>query len=381
MSAGLFAIYHFGGGIDLYPFLYYGLKAMSNRGDVAVAYVYNNGEIRRLEVDLSREGEGSAPGVAAVGCVYVEDCCKEVDGGVICKFGKEEPAPGERPSATAYVALTKDGAVYAYRPPKLWHLAVGAHGFDFAIIATEAAVVEVLGGEVRRSLLWGELLKIHSFGVESTGGGEAGELCALEILYASRLDNVIDGVEVAEARAKLAEALAEKASAEVDVVIGVPETGMFYASALARRLGVWSPPAFVATARGRSALLDEVKERLAVIQLKANVVKTVVKGKRVMLVDDSVISGITIRQMAQMLRGKAGAREVHVAVASPPLRRSCPYGVKTPPESHMIYNHLTPSEVAEALEVDSIVHLEAEEVEKAVGKRLCTLCLRPPLDK
>jgi len=133
----------------LYPFLYYGLKAMSNRGDVAVAYVYNNGEIRRLEVDLSREGEGSAPGAAAVGCVYVEDCCKEVDGGVICKFGREEPTPGERPSATAYVALTKDGAVYAYRPPRLWHLAVGVHGFDFAIVATEAAVVEVLGGEVR----------------------------------------------------------------------------------------------------------------------------------------------------------------------------------------------------------------------------------------
>lgn len=377
MSAGLFAIYHFGGGANLHPFIYFGLKAMSNRGDYAVAYVWEGGRLKKVEVDLSKEEEKTVFGEAAVGCVYVENCCRETERGVVCSFGPEAPEVGDAPSRTAYVALAGDGVLYAYRPPSLWHLAVGAHGFDFAIVATETAAVEVLGGEVRRSLRGGELLRIHSLGVEARGGGGAERLCAMEYIYASRLDSKIDGVEVAEARSRLAESLAKRAAARVDVVVGVPETGVYYAAWLSRHLGLWCTPAFAATARGRSALLDEVKERLAVIQLKANVVESAVRGRRVLVVDDSIISGLTLRQISQLLRGKAGAREVHVAVASPPLRRRCPYGVKMPPESHMVFNHLPPEDVAKAIEVDSVSFVEVGDLEKAVGRPLCTECFLP----
>ncbi|MFN3804163.1 MAG: phosphoribosyltransferase family protein [Pyrobaculum sp.] len=373
MSAGLFAIYSFGGEVELYPLLYYGLKAMSNRGDVASAYTLAGGVVKRVEIDLSREEERSVTGEAAVGCVYVEECCKETKWGALCKFGPEDPAPGERPAGTAYVALTREG-LYVYRPPNFWHLAVGAHGFDFLIAATESSAVEVLGGEVRKSLEGGEMLKVWKYGVVSTGGSQKGPACALDYIYASRLDSKIDGVEVAEVRSKLAAALAARIKADVDIIVGIPETGVYYASWLARWLGRWCFPAFVATARGRSALLDEVKERLAVIQLKANVVESVVRERRVLVVDDSLISGLTIRQISQLLRGKAGATEVHVAVASPPLRRRCPYGVKMPPESHMAYNHLEERQVPLALEVDSLTYLDVGEVKKAVGREICTLC-------
>lgn len=378
MSAGLFALYNFGEEADLYPFIYYGLKAMSNRGDVAVAYVWGSSGLQRVEVDLAREESRGARGVAAVGCVYTEDCCREVDGGVVCSFGPEEASPGSKPAKTAYVAIDRHGALYVYRPYELWHLAMGAHGFDFFIAATESAAIEILGGDLRRSLKGGELVKVWRYGVETSGGQEPGRACALEFIYISRLDGKVDGVEVAELRAKLAEALAKTVTADIDVIVGVPETGVYYASWLARHIGKWCFPAFVATARGRSALLDEVKERLAVIQLKANVVESVVRGKRVLVVDDSIISGLTVRQISQLLRGKAGVREVHVAVAAPPLRASCPYGVKMPPESHMAFRYMDDGHVAAALEIDSIKYLKPEEVERAFKRPVCTYCMSGP---
>ncbi|MGK0550247.1 MAG: amidophosphoribosyltransferase, partial [Pyrobaculum sp.] len=115
MSAGLLAIYSFAGEINLYPLVYYGLRAMANRGDVAVAYLLGRRGLERLEVDLSREEPRDVRGVAAVGCVYTEDCCR-VEGDVAyCAFGRGEVKPGAPSDAAAYVALTADGVLYAYR--------------------------------------------------------------------------------------------------------------------------------------------------------------------------------------------------------------------------------------------------------------------------
>lgn len=94
MSAGLFALYNFGGEGDLYPFIYYGLKAMSNRGDVAVAYVWGDGGLKRVDVDLTREEGGAAHGVAAVGCVYVDNCCKETGAAWCVNSAQRRPRRG-----------------------------------------------------------------------------------------------------------------------------------------------------------------------------------------------------------------------------------------------------------------------------------------------
>lgn len=364
MSAGLLAIYSFGGPTNLLPFIYYGLKAMSNRGDRAVAYVHDGRSARRLELDLAREPEGRVEGTAAVGCVHVEDCCREEGGEVRCGFGQGE--------WEAYVKLAADGSVEARRPPRLWHLAIGAHGFDLAIVATESAAIEVLGGEVRRSLLAGEAVKVSRYGVELSGGGPPGELCGLELVYTARPDSAVDGIEVGEARRRLARALAAKVKAEVDVVVGMPETGIYYAAAVAEALGRPYAHAFVQTARARSALLEELQERTAVIQLKANPIPAAVRGRRVLLVDDSLISGTTVKLAAQVLRGKAGAREVHVAVAAPPLKARCPYGVRMPPEGHMLYAAVPPEAVPDVLEVDSVTHLSPDDL--AQMGPICTLC-------
>ncbi|ACB40819.1 phosphoribosyltransferase family protein [Pyrobaculum neutrophilum] len=370
MSAGLFAIYSFGGSVELWSMVYYGLRALANRGDFAEAYVYNGG-VERVEVDLSREVERSLRGSAAVGCVSPNGgCCREVENGVRCSTWDGE----------TYVELRRDGVVVAKRGGSLWHLALGAHGFDYAIVSTESAAIEILGGEVRRSLQPGEAVEIGELYVRSRGGGPRGPLCALEFIYTARPDSRIDGVEVASVRGRIAGELAKKIGYTPDVVVGIPETGSYYAAHIAAALGKPYLPAFVATARGRSALLDEVRDRMAVIQLKANVIESAVRGKRVLLVDDSMISGITIKLVAQMLRQKAGALEVYVAVVAPPLRRACPYGVKMPPESHMIYNAVPPDVVKDVLEVDGIVHLSPEELEEALrgaGVAVCTLCMRP----
>jgi amidophosphoribosyltransferase (EC 2.4.2.14) len=369
MAVGLLGIYSFGGSAELWPLIFYGLKAMSNRGEHAEAYVYTGGGIERVEVDLAREAERSIRGVAAVGCVSPDGgCCTEGDRGVRCGMGG------------TYVELGLDGALTARRGEQLWHLALGAHGFDFAIVATESAAVEILGGEVRRSLSPGEVVKIGETSVETRRGGRRGPLCALELVYMARPDSRVDGVEVAAARSELARRLAEKLRATPDVVVGVPETGSYYAAHIAAALGRPYLPAFVATTRGRSALLDEVRERVAVIQLKANVIESAVRGKKVLVVDDSMISGITLKLITRLLREKGGAVEVYAAVVAPPLRRRCPYGVKMPPESHMIFNAVSPSDVKDVVEVDELVFLTPEELEEAFKKLdmpVCTLCMRP----
>jgi amidophosphoribosyltransferase len=310
MSAGLLGIYSFGGAAELWPLVFYRLKAMANRGDSAETYVYDGGGLRRIEVDLAREAEKSLRGVAAVGCVSPDgDCCAESPGGVRCHFGG------------TYVELTRDGVLMAKRGTQLWHLAVGVHGSDFATVATESAAVEILGGEMQRSLAPGEEVEITELSVKAWGGGPRGPLCALEFVYTARPDSSIDGVEVAAARAKVAEKLAAKIGVVPDVVVGVPETGSYYAAHIAAVLGKPYIPAFVATARGRSALLDELRERMAVIQLKANAIESAVRERKVLLVDDSIISGATLRLIAKLLREKGGALEVYAAVVAPPLRR------------------------------------------------------------
>lgn len=373
MSAGLLAIYSFGPSTELGPLVYYGLLAMRNRGEQFVAYVHDGSAIRRVEASQSL----SIRGIAAVGCAWAKDgCCVEGPGYVLCKAGIEEARPGDAPSRTTYVALTEGGEVLAYRSG-LWHLAVGAYGFDLAIVATETAAIEVLGGEVRRSLRRGELLEIGKYGVRSRAAEAPDEVCALDVIYSMRLDGSVDGVAVAELRRDLARLLAP---ADGDVVVGVPESGAIYAALLAAESGKPYAPAFVQTARGRSALLDDADLRLAVIQLKANPVEALVRGKRVFLVDDSLITGLTLKSISQVLRQRAGAKEVRAAVAAPPLRNQCPYGAITPSRDAMAANVLTKEQLRLALEVDELRWPSLEEVERvfrARGLRPCLRCLLP----
>jgi amidophosphoribosyltransferase len=240
MSAGLLGVRSFGGAAELWPLIFYGLKAVANRGDSAEAYVYDGGGLRRGEVDLAREAEKSLRGVAAVGCVSPDGgCCAEFPGGVRCGF------------SGTYVELGRDGVLRAKRGAQLWHLAVGVHGFDFAIVTTESAAVEMLGGEVRRSLAPGEEVEITKLSVKAKGGGPREPLCALEFVYTARPDSRIDGVEVAAVRAKVAKKLAAKIGVVPDVVVGVPETGSYYAAHIAAVLGKPYIPAFAATAEAR----------------------------------------------------------------------------------------------------------------------------------
>lgn len=371
MSAGLLAVYAFGPETELGPYVHYGILSMRNRGHVRRAYVYNKEGVQ--EVDPGRSV--GLWGNAAIGCVWAQNCCTEGPDYVLCKMGNEDVRPGGRPESTTYVALTDRGEMYLYRSD-LWHLALGAYGFDLALAATETATIDVLGGDLRRSLKVGELVKITQYGVESTGGG-GGRLCALEAIYSMRFDSKVDGVPIAELREALASLLAP---VDADVIAGVPETGAYYAALLATKAGRPYVPAFVQTTRGRSALLDDMRARLSVVQLKANPVEHLVRGKRVLLVDDSVISGLTLKAVVQVLRRKAGAREISIAVASPPLRSKCPYGVKMPEREAMMANVLTEEEARMALEADGLKWPSVDDllkVAEARGLRLCAKCFLP----
>jgi len=374
--------------IDLAPYIGYGLLAMRHRGVKALGYVSDGSSIRRVEVDLDKlDSLSGARGFSAIGCVGVGECCRDCGDFVVCwEGGGEDVCAAAREALrgggaglrhTSFVAMSSDGTVAVHRPAELRHLAIGAYGFELAIAATETSAIEVLGGEVRRSLMHGETVIIRRLGVKTVGGSPSGRICTFEFVYLSRLDSEMDGVPVAEIRRELAHRLAERVRAQVDVVVGMPETGASYAAFLGEALGKPTYPALIPTARTRSALLEGLRDRLAAIQLKARPAPALVEGRRVLLVDDSLISGVTVKTASQVLRHRAGAVEVHVAVASPLLAKRCPYGVYMPEETQMLANSGLLDKAEQVLEVDSLAWLDAEDVEEVLRRRglqPCTEC-------
>ena len=282
----------------------------------------------------------------------------------------------------ALLAMSSSGEVVAYRnAPGLRPLVVGSYGFDMVIIASEAPAVSIVGGEVRRSLGPGELIHITRYLVRSKRVRCCSKrsLCALELVYMARPDAVIDGVEVYAFRRRLGEELAKVFDKDVDVVIGVTETAIPYAIGLAQALGKKFELGFVSTgSRARSALRADPLDRLAAIQLKMNPVRSVFVGKRVAIVDDSLVTGATAKTVVQILRNRVGAKEVHLLLASPKIVRECPHGLPLPSREELLAANLDDELALKYVEADSITWIPTDALENAArefGVSLCLTCL------
>jgi amidophosphoribosyltransferase len=285
---------------------------------------------------------------------------------------------------TTVLALTSSGEIVVSRASSgLRTMHLGSYGFDLALLSNETPGISIVGGSVRRSLRPGEVMRLSRFRVRSTGGIGDGRFCALELIYISRNDSQIDGISTYGFRVELAERLASRIRVNVDSVVGVPDTGLLYGVKLAQALGRPADLSLVMTERRRSALIEDQLDRMASVQLKASPVVDSLRGRRVLLVDDSLISGLTIKTLSQLLRHRAGAREIHVAIASPRIVRQCPYGVNMPSEEYMLSNVFSDEEITRIMEVDSVTWLEPEDLEHVGEKfgiqgRICMECFLAP---
>ncbi|BBD71740.1 amidophosphoribosyltransferase [Sulfodiicoccus acidiphilus] len=273
------------------------------------------------------------------------------------------------------VLLNLDGEVAAFRDPTGFRpLAMGMVG-ETLVIASETSAIEQVGGTAIRDIQPGELLILSREGVRSFRVRREVHTCSFEYVYFARPDSVIDGVSVYEARRKLGELLAAYHPAPAEVVVPVPDSGRPVASGYSARSGIPLVEGLVRLHNSlRSFIMPSQELRNAVALDKFGVVKEAIRGKKVVLIDDSVVRGNTLRTLVKRVR-QAGATEVHVRVGSPPVTFPCYMGVDFPTRGELLAASMDLNSIANYLDVDSLDYLTIEEMMRGVGRRdLCHAC-------
>jgi amidophosphoribosyltransferase len=236
------------------------------------------------------------------------------------------------------------------------------------VVSSEASSFALVGAEFKGNLAPGEMLIFDDTGLRHTRPFErkSPKTCIFEYIYFARADSVIDEISVYEARKNLGRALAKHDSVEADLVIPVPDSAVPAAIGYAQAAGLPFEMGLVRSPYvGRTFIEPEQSIRHFGVRLKHNAVSEVLRGKRVVVVDDSIVRGTTSRKIVKMLRA-AGALEVHLRISSPQISWPCFYGIDTPTRSELIAQSHTVEEINQYLTSDSLAYLSLEETQRAV---------------
>ncbi len=250
------------------------------------------------------------------------------------------------------------------------------------VLASESCALDIVGATLVRDVMPGEIVICTADGVESipseAGTEHTPALCVFELIYLARPDSKLDGIYLHGARERMGERLAEEAPVEADIVIPVPESGGPAAQGYARRSGIPYVDGLVKNRYvGRTFIQPDQALRELGIKLKFNPMPDVLSGRRVVVVDDSIVRGTTTRKIVEMLRG-AGATEVHLRISSPPIISPCFYGIDMSTKDQMIASGKSIEEIRVQLGADSLAYLSLEGLEAATGggdDRFCRACL------
>ena len=248
------------------------------------------------------------------------------------------------------------------------------------ILASESCALDTLGARFVRDVEPGEIVTINGDGIRSDRSMCLAEpkkqaRCVFEYIYFARPDSVFDGVSVYHSRIYAGRCLAKDSPVEADLVVGVPESGNAAALGYSMESGIPYGTAFVKnTYVGRTFIRPRQSSRVSAVRVKLNVLKEAVAGKRVIMIDDSIVRGTTSHQIVRMLR-EAGAREVHVRVSAPPFLHPCYFGTDIPSEDQLIAHGRTVKEICTLLGADSLSYLRTERLSEMAGNLpICTAC-------
>ena len=264
---------------------------------------------------------------------------------------------------------------HGFRPLCMGRLKDGS-----VVFASESCALDAIGAEFDRDILPGEIVVADKNGVRSDTshcGKAEKRLCVFEFIYFARPDSVIDGSSVHIARQRAGAFLALEHPVQADIVIGVPDSGLDAAMGYARQSGIPYGMGFIKNKYiGRTFISPTQDLRENEVNIKLNPIRSVVEGKRVVLIDDSIVRGTTCRRTIDLLR-KAGAKEIHMRVSAPPFVSECYYGTDIDDKNKLIANHHTVEEIAEIIGVDSLGYLSIEDVVKLADNTqggFCTAC-------
>jgi amidophosphoribosyltransferase len=245
------------------------------------------------------------------------------------------------------------------------------------IVVSESAAVDALGGSLVRDVLPGEIVEVRPDSVISHYAPEPRPCahCMFEWVYFARPDSVIDGRGVYDVRKRIGEILAEERPADVDLIMPIPDSGRAHAIGFSIASGIPYEEGFMKNRFAeRTFILPDQREREAAVLMKMMPIKSAVEGKRVVIVDDSIVRGTTIKSLISMLRS-AGAKEVHVRVGSPPIIAPCYYGVDMKSRDQFVANNRGVEEIREVIGADSLGYISIEGLIRAVGKPMEDICL------
>lgn len=286
-----------------------------------------------------------------------------------------EHAMGIIKGAFSLVIMSPTKLIAARDPHGFRPLCMGHIGNDI-VFSSESCGLDAIGATFDRDIEAGEVVVVTKDGIKSHKLENACHdgMCVFEYIYFARPDSVIDGASVHEARLRAGAFLAEDHPVDADVVIGVPDSGIDAAIGYARQSGIPYGLGFIKNKYiGRTFIQPGQKHREDAVRIKLNVVKSTVEGKRVIMVDDSIVRGTTSARIVRLLR-EAGAREVHVRLSSPPFTHPCYFGTDIDSTENLIAAHHTCEEIAQIIGADSVGYLSLEACDKLAKGSKCGFC-------
>lgn len=271
--------------------------------------------------------------------------------------------------AYSLVAMTNSAIIGVRDPMGVRPLVLGKLE-DAYILASETCALDIIGAEFLRDIEPGEVVVIDEAGVTSLKpfAPQPSRLCVFEYIYFARPDSIVEGSSVYEARKRIGAELARESNVQADIVIPVPDSGVPGAMGYAREANL---PYELGIIRnhyvGRTFIEPTDNIRHLGVKLKHNASRSVIEGKRVILVDDSIVRGTTSVKIVEMMRS-AGAKEVHMRIASPPTTNSCYYGVDTPEREELLAANQSVEEMTKTIGVDSLAFISMDGLYRAMGK-------------
>jgi amidophosphoribosyltransferase len=278
------------------------------------------------------------------------------------------------------VALMIDGVLYGFRDPLgIKPMCIGKTSQGF-IIASESVAIDALGGILLRDVKPGELVCIDEGGMRSMqiAVSDCRAHCIFEYIYFARADAVMDGALVYDVRRTIGEKLHEEAPVDADSVCPVPDSGTAYAIGYSRTSHIPFVESLMKNRyMGRTFIMSSQTEREKAVRMKLNPIREHLKGKSVVLVDDSIVRGTTSRRIINIIRD-AGAKEVHVRIGSPAIKAPCYLGVDIPTREELIASDKIEEEVQKRITANTLHHISLDALVESIGidkKHLCTGCL------
>jgi amidophosphoribosyltransferase len=277
--------------------------------------------------------------------------------------------------AFSTVVMTKDRVVGFRDPAGLRPLALGQVG-DRYCLASESCAFDIIGAELLREVQPGEMVSLGERGIETRQlvQSDRKAFCVFEHIYFARPDSILEGNRTQVSRRKMGEILFREAPVEADVVIAVPDSGNPAATGYSKASGIPRDDGLIKNRYVARTFIQPGQElRKHGLRMKFNPLREVVEGKRLVVVDDSIVRGNTTRQIVQMLRG-AGASEIHMRISAPPIRHPCHYGIDMSTTQEMVAHGRTEAEIAEELGCDSLAYLSLDGVYEAIRSTRETHC-------